>query len=221
MFTEDPVLGLLIFVWLVAAGGCIGSFINVVVYRLPLGMSLSVPSSHCPRCKHPIRFYDNVPVFGWLRLRGKCRDCKASISFRYPLIEGCSAALFGFNAAVLSMDMSLRGGLFIFLALTFSVLSVTLLTAGLIEYDGHKVPLRLFLPAAVCVVLCVVLFCCLEAAAAVFGISFIAFVVSALITRRMFRFFKKNNQSLWFLWLVLWMFWTAFVFVHCRFCFDI
>lgn len=78
-------------------GSCVGSFLNVVVWRLPNGLSLVHPGSFCPKCNHPIRFYDNIPVFGWLFLRGKCRDCHAPISFRYPLIElvcGVTAAAF-------------------------------------------------------------------------------------------------------------------------------
>ena len=68
-------------------GGCLGSFLNVAVWRLPAGMSLISPGSFCPKCKQPIRFYDNIPVFGWLLLRGKCRNCHQPISPRYPIIE--------------------------------------------------------------------------------------------------------------------------------------
>ena len=67
-------------------GACIGSFLNVVVWRLPNRLSLTHPGSFCPKCGHPIRFRDNVPVLAWLLLRGKCRDCRAPISPRYPLI---------------------------------------------------------------------------------------------------------------------------------------
>lgn len=91
--------GLNIFLIVFAAmyGSCVGSFLNVVVWRLPNGLSLVRPGSFCPKCSHPIRFYDNIPVFGWLFLRGKCRDCHAPISMRYPLIEficGAAAAVF-------------------------------------------------------------------------------------------------------------------------------
>ncbi len=68
-------------------GTIFGSFLNVVIYRLPRGMSLAWPSSHCPACNHPIRWYHNVPVFGWLWLRGRCRDCGVKISPRYPMVE--------------------------------------------------------------------------------------------------------------------------------------
>ena len=75
-------------------GGCIGSFVNVVLYRVPRGESIVWPGSHCPRCQHPIRWYHNLPVIGWLFLRGKCHDCGGKISPRYPLIEAAVAALF-------------------------------------------------------------------------------------------------------------------------------
>lgn len=81
-----------------AFGAAWGSFANVVVYRWPLELSVAHPPSHCPFCKHPIRAYDNVPVFAWLWLRGKCRDCGAKISPRYPLIE----LVFGLLAVALA-----------------------------------------------------------------------------------------------------------------------
>jgi leader peptidase (prepilin peptidase)/N-methyltransferase len=64
-----------------------GSFLNVCISRLPRGESIVHPRSHCPQCGAPIRWYDNVPVINWFLLRGRCRDCKESISWRYPLIE--------------------------------------------------------------------------------------------------------------------------------------
>ncbi len=68
-------------------GSSIGSFLNVVIYRLPLDMSLASPPSRCGVCETPIRFYDNIPILSWFLLRGKCRTCKASYSFRYPAVE--------------------------------------------------------------------------------------------------------------------------------------
>ncbi len=87
-------LDLVFALWLLAMGGAIGSFLNVVVYRLPAGMSLVHPGSHCPACKRPIRWHDNVPVLGWLWLAGRCRDCRSWISLRYPLVEAITAAAF-------------------------------------------------------------------------------------------------------------------------------
>ena len=74
-------------------GLCVGSFLNVVIYRVPAGLSLATPASHCPQCKHMIRRRDNVPVLSYLFLRGKCRDCGAHIPFRYTAVELANAAL--------------------------------------------------------------------------------------------------------------------------------
>lgn len=85
--------------WGVAAasafGAVVGSFLNVVIHRLPRGESLAFPASHCPRCGARIRPRHNVPVVGYLLLRGRCRDCRGRISFRYPLVEALTAALAG------------------------------------------------------------------------------------------------------------------------------
>jgi leader peptidase (prepilin peptidase)/N-methyltransferase len=75
-------------------GALIGSFLNVVAYRLPRHESLLHPGSRCPRCETPIKPYDNVPVLGWLWLRGRCRACGAAISWRYPLVEAVTALLY-------------------------------------------------------------------------------------------------------------------------------
>nr|WP_284287167.1 prepilin peptidase [Angustibacter aerolatus] len=75
-------------------GLAIGSFLNVVVWRVPRGESVAHPPSACPRCGHPIRPRDNVPVLGWLLLRGRCRDCGEPISARYPVVEALTGLLF-------------------------------------------------------------------------------------------------------------------------------
>jgi leader peptidase (prepilin peptidase) / N-methyltransferase len=74
-------------------GACIGSFLNVVIYRVPAEASL-IPSSKCPRCGAAIKAYHNVPILGWLMIGGKCVSCKAKISMRYPLIEVATALIF-------------------------------------------------------------------------------------------------------------------------------
>ena len=74
-------------------GLAIGSFLNVVVHRVPLGLSVVHPPSACPQCRQPVRGRDNVPVLSWLLLRGRCRDCRTPISVRYPLVEAGTAAL--------------------------------------------------------------------------------------------------------------------------------
>ena len=86
----DPFFAAAIFLF----GLAFGSFLNVCIYRLPLGLSVVAPRSACPKCKHPIAFYDNLPVLSWLILRGRCRQCKVRISPRYPLIELLTGVLF-------------------------------------------------------------------------------------------------------------------------------
>ncbi len=79
-------------------GSCLGSFLNVCIWRIPLGESVVVVPSHCPKCNHKIRWFDNVPVIGYLALGGKCRDCKAPISPRYIIMELLVGALFTIQA---------------------------------------------------------------------------------------------------------------------------
>jgi leader peptidase (prepilin peptidase) / N-methyltransferase len=135
-----PAAQWLILLWLCVLGGAVGSFLNVVVYRLPLGISLVRPPSHCPMCKRPIRWFDNVPVFGWIMLRGRCRNCRSPISVRYPLVEAATAAIFGGLALLVENPMSVAYPCYL-------VLLCTLLCAALMKIDGKRPPLRLFIPA--------------------------------------------------------------------------
>ena len=83
--------------WLVLAGvlgACIGSFLNVVIYRLPRRQSVVSPPSRCPKCGSLLKWYDNIPVFGWLLLGGRCRQCQNQISIQYPIVELITALLF-------------------------------------------------------------------------------------------------------------------------------
>ena len=73
--------------WLFVVGCCVGSFLNVVIARVPAGESIVRPGSHCPRCGHPLRWYENVPLFSFLALRGRCSACRSPISWRYPAVE--------------------------------------------------------------------------------------------------------------------------------------
>ncbi len=77
-----------------AFGCCIGSFLNVVIFRLPLQRSIIYPSSRCLKCNSKINWFDNIPIFSWLILKGECRFCKNKISFQYPLIESLTGVLF-------------------------------------------------------------------------------------------------------------------------------
>jgi leader peptidase (prepilin peptidase)/N-methyltransferase len=128
-----------------AFGGAVGSFLNVVVYRLPNRLSLISPPSHCPMCKEPIRWFDNVPVFGWIMLGGHCRHCHCWIPMRYPLVEALTAAMFAALALVenpLTADSPAAYP-------CHAMLLCTLLCSALIEVDGNRPPLRLFVPALI------------------------------------------------------------------------
>jgi len=141
----------LILGFLTALGGCLGSFLNVVVYRWPRGNSVVRPGSRCPHCDHPIRPIHNIPVFSWLILRGRCRDCQGPISSRYALVEGLIALAFlglGLNIFHNVDELSLnpmndpaRWSLFACQA----VIVCCLACAYLIRRDGFPVPKVLYL----------------------------------------------------------------------------
>jgi leader peptidase (prepilin peptidase) / N-methyltransferase len=121
-------------------GAAIGSFLNVVIYRLPRGESLVSPPSRCPSCEAPIAPYDNIPVISWLLLRGRCRNCGAAISPRYPLVEALTAASFAGVALARVVDDDL------WVQLPF--VAVLIAVAG-IDLDHRLVPNKIVFPAAV------------------------------------------------------------------------
>jgi leader peptidase (prepilin peptidase) / N-methyltransferase len=126
---------------LVAAfGALVGSFLNVVVWRVPRAESLVRPGSRCPVCGRPIAAYDNVPVISWLLLRGRCRRCQARISPRYPAVELLTAATFAAVVAVRGFDEQLL------LELPFVACLIAL--AG-IDLDHQLLPNRIVYPMAV------------------------------------------------------------------------
>ena len=86
---------IILLIFLLLLGACIGSFLNVVIWRLPRGESIVFPGSHCPSCGRGIRWYDNIPILSWLLLKGRCRFCKVSISPRYLAVEAITALLVG------------------------------------------------------------------------------------------------------------------------------
>ena len=124
-------------------GLCVGSFLNVVAFRLPRGESLVSPGSHCPGCGTPVRAYDNVPLLGWLLLRGRCRSCGERISPRYPLVEALTALL------ALSVVLVKHSPRDIVLGL---VLVAVLVPVALIDLEEQIIPNRITLPAAVAAV---------------------------------------------------------------------
>ena len=116
---------------LLLTGACIGSFLNVVVWRLPRQESVVWPGSHCPNCGHGVRWHDNIPVLGWMALTGRCRDCGWSIPIRYPLVELLSAGLWwtaagahGFNPATPAWLNLLAGVLLVSLLLPLTLIDL-------------------------------------------------------------------------------------------------
>jgi leader peptidase (prepilin peptidase)/N-methyltransferase len=157
-----PLTDLGVIALLLVIGGNLGSFLNVVVYRLPRGESVVHGGSHCPSCGSAIRWHDNVPVLGWLLLGGRCRDCGAMIAARYPLVEAVGAVVIGGVAAaeLLSGGRTLPGGacgvvrpgadnlllrpdpLLIAVAVLHAWLLFNLLLGAAVETDGRVVPAR-------------------------------------------------------------------------------
>jgi leader peptidase (prepilin peptidase)/N-methyltransferase len=121
-------------------GLIIGSFLNVVAYRMPRGESLMSPGSHCPGCNQAIKPWDNIPLFSWLLLRGRCRTCSTRISARYPLVEVVTAVVFG--------AVVLVNGLNDDLAVKLPFAAMLIAVAG-IDLEHRIVPNKILLPMAV------------------------------------------------------------------------
>lgn len=112
-------------------GAIIGSFLNVVIYRIPLGKNIAFPASHCPQCHTPLKWWHNIPILSWVFLRGKCYFCHAPISKRYPIIELISGILF--------MIIYLKVGLVWQLPFVFASFA-SLLALSVIDLDHMAVP---------------------------------------------------------------------------------
>jgi leader peptidase (prepilin peptidase)/N-methyltransferase len=121
-------------------GAAVGSFLNVVIHRLPRGESLVKPRSRCPGCETTLRAVDNVPLVSWLALRGRCRKCGTAISPRYPIVEGVTAAAFVAVALARGVDNDL------FLELPFAAM---LVAVAAIDLEHRIVPNRIVVPAAI------------------------------------------------------------------------
>jgi leader peptidase (prepilin peptidase)/N-methyltransferase len=119
-------------------GLILGSFFNVVIYRLPKKMSLSTPASHCPGCGHPIGPLDNIPLLSWLVLRGRCRHCQMAISVRYPLVELGTGLWFAGLALANGVHWSL---------IPLLVTGAAALVAGAIDLDHEFIPRSLMVAA--------------------------------------------------------------------------
>ena len=119
-------------------GLAVGSFLNVLIHRVPAGLSVVRPGSRCPACEHSVRSRDNVPVLSWLLLRGRCRDCGTRIAARYPLVELGTALLFALVAARLGPSASLPAFLYL------CAVSVAL---AAIDLETQRLPNVLTLPS--------------------------------------------------------------------------
>lgn len=119
-------------------GLAVGSFLNVVVHRVPRGESIVSPPSHCPRCGTAVRARHNIPVLGWLVLRGRCADCRAPISVRYPLVEFGTAVLF------VAVAWGIGGVAALPAYLYFAAVGVAL---ALIDLDCRRLPSSIILPS--------------------------------------------------------------------------
>jgi leader peptidase (prepilin peptidase)/N-methyltransferase len=135
--------GVLTAVFLGLLGLAVGSFLNVVIHRVPRDLSVVSPGSACPACSHPVRGRDNIPVLSWLLLGGKCRDCRAPISARYPAIEALTAALFVAVGARLEPGALLAAWL---------VLTAAGVALAAVDLELHRLPFKITVPAAVGVV---------------------------------------------------------------------
>lgn len=133
-------------------GLAIGSFLNVVAYRVPARMSIVHPASACPGCGHPIRRRDNVPLLSWMMLGGRCRDCRTPISARYPLVEALTAAMFVAVALLFSGPIASAVGTAAVIAAVLQLLAFCYLAAisvalSAIDLDVRRLPNVIVLPS--------------------------------------------------------------------------
>lgn len=134
-------------------GLLIGSFLNVVVYRVPAGMSIVSPPSACPNCGRHIRGFDNIPVLSWLFLRGRCRDCREPISWRYPAVELGTAILF-LAVAWRFLPAALQNGASTLavsapMLVAYAFLAAISIALALIDIDVHRLPNTIVLSALI------------------------------------------------------------------------
>ncbi|MBN2857868.1 MAG: prepilin peptidase [Candidatus Delongbacteria bacterium] len=129
-------------------GMLFGSFLNVVIYRVPLGLSIVSPPSSCPKCGHMIRWYENIPVFGWIFLKGKCSKCKLPISVEYPVVE----LIVGLMTLGLFFHFGPSLALIVFIPLSYILFCITL-----VDYKTYSIPyglnISLFVTAAAGVII--------------------------------------------------------------------
>jgi leader peptidase (prepilin peptidase)/N-methyltransferase len=132
-------------------GLAVGSFLNVVIHRVPRGESLVRPGSHCPKCGTEVRNRHNIPVLGWVLLRGRCADCAAPISVRYPLVEAGTAALYVAVAAKFGLSWELPAYLYLAaVAIALAAIDIDVLRLpDAIVLPSYAIALILLLPAMI------------------------------------------------------------------------
>jgi leader peptidase (prepilin peptidase)/N-methyltransferase len=120
----------LVILEVVILGLCVGSFLNVVIWRVPRGLSVARPPSHCPGCERPIRWRQNVPVLSWVSLRGRCAGCREPIPVRYPLVELAAGALCGLVAVA-------RPG---WEVVPYALAALGMLALSVVDVEHHRLP---------------------------------------------------------------------------------
>ncbi len=133
--------------WLISAfilGSCIGSFLNVCIWRIPLGQSISDAPSHCPKCGMLIRWYDNIPLYGYLRLRGRCRNCREKISPRYLLMEIVTGAIFALLLAKVGWTGEPPAKVMLYFPM-----AMLIITTVMIDWEHRLIPDQTTYPAMV------------------------------------------------------------------------
>ena len=167
-------------------GLCVGSFANVVIYRVPAGLSVVSPGSHCPQCERPIRARHNVPVLGWLWLRGKCADCRAPISGRYPTVEFAVGVAFALVVCVSGVRWET---LLLLVVAGFSAILAA------IDLDVHRLPDAVVGPFAAVIVAVIVPACAVTGA---WGASVRALIGAATVGALYFAAFLLYPKGLGF-----------------------
>ncbi len=130
-------MGAFLDIFLTCVGAAVGSFLNVLIFRIPEGQSIVLPSSHCQKCGHAVRVYDNIPIISYLILRGNCRDCHEKISLQYPVVEGI--------AAILSLLLFLKFGLSLKYLFSF-IFTCALIVITFIDLRHQIIPDVISLP---------------------------------------------------------------------------
>ena len=130
----------IVYLWIFFLGACIGSFLNVCIYRIPAGLSIVSPPSRCPQCETKIRWWQNIPIVSWLFLRGKCATCKEKISVRYLLVETLTGLLFLKIFTMFALHPA---------TLVFWVFAGALVTLTFIDLDHQIIPDVISLPGII------------------------------------------------------------------------